>query len=146
MRSRAEALSNPLPQGQPANLPQAIGSSLWRSDRAMERLTPFRRMELGLRAASRYLSRQDKIWARHSNDKVDVGDTLTTTLRTLNKALPLESPLTARRSAQARNRSCGSFNRPARAGCISSIRGDSFAAGAGANRSAAHPARGSHPG
>ncbi len=38
---------------------------------------------------------QDKVWARYSNDKVDVGDTLTTTLRTLSKALPLEAPLTA---------------------------------------------------
>jgi hypothetical protein len=52
-------------------------------------------MELGLRAASRDGYQQARIWACHSNDKVDVGDTLTTTLRTLNKALPLESPLTA---------------------------------------------------
>ena len=39
--------------------------------------------------------RQDKIWSRHSNDKVDVSKTLARVLRTLYKALPLDEPLTA---------------------------------------------------
>jgi hypothetical protein len=95
MRSGAEAVPNPASQGWPAFMsPDLIGSD-GRAGRVVARLTPFKRMELGLRAAGRYLYQQDKIWARYSNDKVDVGDTLTTTLRTLNKALPLEAPLTA---------------------------------------------------
>jgi hypothetical protein len=36
--------------------------------RAVQRLTPFRRMELGLRAASRQMHQQDRVWARYSND------------------------------------------------------------------------------
>jgi hypothetical protein len=38
---------------------------------------------------------QDKIWSRHSNDKVDIAGTLARVLRTLAKALPLEQPLKA---------------------------------------------------
>ena len=78
----------------PSVLPDVIYPHV-RTDRLVPRLTPYKRMELGLRSASRYMYQQDKIWARYSNDKVDVGDTLTTTLRTLSKALPLEAPLSA---------------------------------------------------
>src|SRR5690606_24249283 len=39
--------------------------------------------------------RQDKIWSRFSNDKVDIAHVLTAVLRTLHKALPLDAPLTA---------------------------------------------------
>jgi hypothetical protein len=85
---------DPASQGRPALMsPDMIGPR--DEGRVVARLTPFKRMELGLRAASRYMHQQEKIWARYSNDKVDVGDTLTTTLRTLSKALPLEAPLTA---------------------------------------------------
>ena len=39
--------------------------------------------------------RQDKIWSRYSNDKVDIARALARVLRTLGKALPLDLPLTA---------------------------------------------------
>ena len=48
--------------------------------------------------------RQDKIWSRHSHDKVDIGETLTKVLRTLAKILPLSQPL--------RSISIGSSNEP----------------------------------
>jgi hypothetical protein len=97
MRSGAQPAASPDPasQGRLALVPPDSIDSRVRTGRVVARLTPFKRMELGLRAASQYLYQQDKIWARYSNDKVDVGDTLTTTLRTLSKALPLEAPLTA---------------------------------------------------
>lgn len=41
------------------------------------------------------MSRQDKIWSRHSHDKVDIGETLAKVLRTLGKALPLPRPIRA---------------------------------------------------
>ncbi len=41
------------------------------------------------------MSRQDKIWSRHSRDKVDIGETLAKILRTLSKALPLTQPMRA---------------------------------------------------
>ena len=41
------------------------------------------------------MSRQDKIWSRHSHDKVDIGETLAKVLRTLGKALPLARPIRA---------------------------------------------------
>lgn len=95
MRSGMGAVPNPSSRGRLALMPQDIIDRAPPAGRVVARLTPFKRMELGLRAASRYLYQQDKVWARYSNDKVDVGDTLTTTLRTLSKALPLEAPLSA---------------------------------------------------
>lgn len=53
------------------------------------------RLELGHRAAEGAMYRQDKIWSRFSNDKVDIAHTLMAVLRTLYKALPLDEPLTA---------------------------------------------------
>ena len=53
------------------------------------------RIHLGLRAASGHMYQQDKVWSRHSDDKVDIASTLARVLRTLGKALPLEQPLTA---------------------------------------------------
>src|SRR5262245_49785536 len=53
------------------------------------------RTALGLRAAGGHLFRQDKVWSRHSNDKVDIAGALARVLRTLAKALPLDQPLTA---------------------------------------------------
>jgi hypothetical protein len=52
-------------------------------------------MELGLRAASGEMYRQDKIWSRYSNDKVDIAGTLARMIRTLAAALPLEQPMRA---------------------------------------------------
>ena len=48
------------------------------------------RTHLGLRAASGHLYQQDKVWSRHSDDKVDIACTLTRVLRTLDKTLPLQ--------------------------------------------------------
>lgn len=53
------------------------------------------RTALGLRAAGGHMYRQDKVWSRHSNDKVDIAGALARVLRTLAKALPLDRPLTA---------------------------------------------------
>lgn len=53
------------------------------------------RQLLGQRAASGHMYRQDKIWSRYSNDKVDIAWVLASVLRTLGKALPLDLPLTA---------------------------------------------------
>jgi hypothetical protein len=63
--------------------------------RTMPALSAEERTALGLRAAGGHMYRQDKIWSRHSNDKVDIAGTLARVLRTLAKALPLEQPLTA---------------------------------------------------
>jgi len=41
------------------------------------------------------MSRQDKIWSRYSQDKVDIGETLAKVLRTLGKALPLAQSMRA---------------------------------------------------
>ncbi|MCI0705017.1 MAG: class I SAM-dependent methyltransferase [Planctomycetia bacterium] len=53
------------------------------------------RFALGLRAAGGHMYQQDKIWSRHSNDKVDIASALARILRTLGKSLPLDQPLTA---------------------------------------------------
>jgi hypothetical protein len=58
-------------------------------------LSPQERTALGLRAATGHMYRQDKIWSRYSNDKVDIAGTLARVLRTLAKALPLDRPLIA---------------------------------------------------
>jgi hypothetical protein len=58
--------------------------------RTMPALSPEERTTLGLRAAGGHMFRQDKIWSRYSNDKVDIAGTLTRVLRTLGKALPLD--------------------------------------------------------
>lgn len=58
-------------------------------------LSPEQRLEMGHRAAQGAMYRQDKIWSRFSNDKVDIAHVLTAVLRTLHKALPLHEPLTA---------------------------------------------------
>lgn len=49
----------------------------------------------GLRAASGHMYQQDKVWSRHSNDKVDIAHVLASVLRTLGKSLPLDLPFTA---------------------------------------------------
>lgn len=64
-------------------------------ERAVNPLGVDERLRLGFRAASGHMHLQDKIWSRHSNDKVDIAHALAAVLRTLGKALPLEQPLTA---------------------------------------------------
>ncbi|MFA5160392.1 MAG: class I SAM-dependent methyltransferase [Candidatus Omnitrophota bacterium] len=49
----------------------------------------------GLRAARAEMSKEDKIWSRYSNDKVDIGETLAKVIRTLTRALPLSRDLRA---------------------------------------------------
>jgi hypothetical protein len=61
----------------------------------MPTLSPDERISLGLRAATGHMYKQDKIWSRHSNDKVDIAHTLTGIIRTLSKSLPLDQPFTA---------------------------------------------------
>ncbi len=56
-------------------------------------LTPSERLEFGHRAASGHMYLQDKIWSRYSSDKVDIAHALTSVLRTLHRALPLDWPL-----------------------------------------------------
>ena len=40
--------------------------------RTMPALSPEERAALGLRAAGGHMFRQDKVWSRYSNDKVDI--------------------------------------------------------------------------
>lgn len=63
--------------------------------RAVPTLSADERRALGLRAASGHMYQQDKIWSRHSNDKVDIASTLVRVVRTLSKALPLDAAFTA---------------------------------------------------
>ncbi len=58
----------------------------------------------GLRTACLEMFKEDKIWARYSNDKVDIGETLAKVIRTLSKAIPL--------SKNIRALSIGSSNEP----------------------------------
>ncbi len=52
-------------------------------------------IEIGLRAADSNIYREDKIWSRYSNGKVDIGENLATVIRSLTKALPLTRQLKA---------------------------------------------------
>lgn len=52
-------------------------------------------IESGLRAARTEMFKEDKIWARYSNDKVDIGETLAKVIRTLTKAIPLSKNMRA---------------------------------------------------
>jgi hypothetical protein len=61
--------------------------------RAMPLLSIEERTQLGLRAASGHMYKQDKAWSRYSNDKVDIAGTVARILRTLHKALPLDAPM-----------------------------------------------------
>ena len=61
----------------------------------MPPLSAGERAERGLRAAGGLMYRQDKVWSRHSDDKVDIAHTLAGVLRTLGHALPLDLPFTA---------------------------------------------------
>ncbi len=61
----------------------------------MARLSLPERRALGLRAARTQVFRQDKLWSRYSNDKVDIAHRLAEVIRTLSKALPLRRPLRA---------------------------------------------------
>lgn len=52
-------------------------------------------IERGVRVGDSKMFRQDKIWSRYSNDKINIGEVLSEVLRTLMKALPLSAPLRA---------------------------------------------------
>lgn len=52
-------------------------------------------IERGLRAADSQIFKEDKIWSKYSNDKVDIGEHLARVIRTLSKALPLHKDLRA---------------------------------------------------
>lgn len=49
----------------------------------------------GVKVSDSLMSRQDKIWSRYSQDKVDIGETLAKVVRTLSKTLPLSQPMRA---------------------------------------------------
>ena len=70
----------------------------------MRRLSLSARSTIGLRAARTQMFRQDKVWSRYSNDKVDIAHHLARVLRVLAKSLPLER--------QLRALSIGSSNEP----------------------------------
>lgn len=52
-------------------------------------------IEAGIRIADLKISDEDRIWARYSSDKVDIGKGLAKVIRTLNKELPLSRELRA---------------------------------------------------
>jgi len=52
-------------------------------------------IEEGVRISDSLIFRQDKIWSRYSNDKVNIGETLARVIRTLSRYLPLDYPLNA---------------------------------------------------
>ncbi len=52
-------------------------------------------IERGVRVGDSKLYQEDKIWSRHSNDKVDIGEQLAKVIRTLCKAYPLTKALRA---------------------------------------------------
>ncbi|MFH1552416.1 MAG: class I SAM-dependent methyltransferase [Candidatus Omnitrophota bacterium] len=52
-------------------------------------------IELGIKVADSKLYQEDKIWARYSNDKVDIGEELAGVIRTLSKDLPLSKAMRA---------------------------------------------------
>lgn len=49
----------------------------------------------GMAVAESKMFQEDKVWSRYSNDKVDIGETLARVTRTLHKAFPIDSPLSA---------------------------------------------------
>ena len=52
-------------------------------------------IHLGERVSDSHTYQEDKIWSRYSSDKIDIGQTLSKVIRTLDKALPLNHPLRA---------------------------------------------------
>ncbi len=61
----------------------------------MARVSTQHLIAAGMRAGDAQMFREDKIWSKYSNDKVDVGERLAHVLRVLSKALPLSKPLRA---------------------------------------------------
>jgi hypothetical protein len=61
-------------------------------------------IDAGVRISDAPLLGQDKIWSKFSNDKVDIGETLSAVIRRLSRALPL--------SSRMRALSIGSSNEP----------------------------------
>lgn len=52
-------------------------------------------IERGIRAGDSEIFKEDRIWSRYSNDKVDIGEHLARVIRTLSKAFPLNKPMRA---------------------------------------------------
>jgi hypothetical protein len=53
------------------------------------------RLSAGLRAAESAIVRQDKVWSRFSDDKIDIARVLMRIIRVLHKSLPLDQDLAA---------------------------------------------------
>jgi len=58
-------------------------------------LTIQKLIDSGVKVSDHLMSRQDKIWSRHSQDKVDIGEMITKVVRTIGKTLPLSRPMRA---------------------------------------------------
>lgn len=54
-----------------------------------------RLIERGIRVADSKMYQQDKIWAKYSKDKADIGEKLASVIRILHKYFPLDRPLRA---------------------------------------------------
>ncbi|MFA5336155.1 MAG: class I SAM-dependent methyltransferase [Candidatus Omnitrophota bacterium] len=52
-------------------------------------------IERGIRSAGLKIYQEGKIWAKHSRDKVDIGEKLAAVIRILHKEFPLNKPLRA---------------------------------------------------
>lgn len=52
-------------------------------------------IEAGIKIGESKLYKEDKVWSRFSNDKVDIGEELAKVVRVLSKALPLDVPIRA---------------------------------------------------
>jgi hypothetical protein len=61
----------------------------------MRPLSPGERLDVGMRAANSVMVKHDKIWARYSGDKVDVGHGLADVIRNLVRGLAACRPLRA---------------------------------------------------
>lgn len=61
----------------------------------MTALSLGQRIDIGMRAADAPMMRQDKIWSRYSNDKVDVGHGLMDAVRNVMTGVPVERPVAA---------------------------------------------------
>ncbi|MEW5766287.1 MAG: class I SAM-dependent methyltransferase [bacterium] len=52
-------------------------------------------IEKGMNVAHTNICDEDKVWSRYSHDKVDIGEELARVIRTLSKAMPLDTDLSA---------------------------------------------------
>src|SRR5262245_54458657 len=61
----------------------------------MRTLSPGERLDIGMRVADSAIVKHNKIWARYSDDKVDIGHGLADVIRALVRGLAARRPLRA---------------------------------------------------